>query len=70
MSWVDSEVRWVVRRVAPCWAYWVDREVRFWKAERPTPRRVDISVMFLEGEGCGLELIGMITVRLCVSCEE
>lgn len=33
---------WVLRREAPCVAYEVETEVRFWKAERPTPRRVDI----------------------------
>lgn len=27
---------------APCVAYELETEVRFWKAERPTPRRVDI----------------------------
>lgn len=43
---------WVLRREAPCVAYEVETEVRFWKAERPTPRRVDI---FCEevGEGGG-----------------
>lgn len=29
---------------APCVAYELETEVRFWKAERPTPRRVDIFV--------------------------
>lgn len=37
----------MLRREAPWVAYEVETEVRFWKAERPTPRRVDIVL----GEG-------------------
>ena len=42
-SWVWKELRWVERREAPWVAYDSERESRFWKAERPTPRRVVIS---------------------------
>ena len=40
-----------MRREAPCVAYELETEVRFWKAERPTPRRVDIFVRGLRGTG-------------------
>lgn len=41
----------MLRREAPCVAYEVETEVRFWKAERPTPRRVDIFLTGLRGTG-------------------
>ena len=35
----------MLRREAPWVAYEVEREERFWKAERPTPRRADIALL-------------------------
>ncbi len=58
-SWVSTERKWICRREAPCVAYELETEVRFWKAERPTPRRVDI-VGFERGfwlEVCGLDFV-------------
>ena len=33
----------MLRSEAPCVAYEFETELRFWKAARPTPRRVDMS---------------------------
>ena len=43
-SWVLRDERCVLRKEAPWVAYELEREVRFWNAERPTPRRADMAV--------------------------
>lgn len=40
-----------MRREAPWVAYELETEVRFWKADRPTPRRVDIFLVKKIGLG-------------------
>lgn len=45
VSWVARVEACVERRVAPCVAYCVERELWFLKAPRPTPRRVDMVVV-------------------------
>lgn len=37
----------MLRMDAPWVAYEVEREERFWKADRPTPRRADMTMLTL-----------------------